>query len=82
MSYIYDDPWGYNGNVPLIQKNGCGCQDGRSDKQIEVDDKQDEDIRNEAERSKAVDAEQGQKINELTEKVNNIDQNEYYYTDE
>lgn len=82
MNYIYEEPWGYDSNVPLIAKNGCGCQDGRSDKQIEIDDKQDADIKAEAKRSQDVDAEQGQKIEELTEKVNNIDTNEYYYTDE
>lgn len=82
MSNIYTEPWGYDDNVYFIKKNPCGCQDERSAKQIEIDDKQDADIKAEAQRSQAVDTEQGQKINELTEKVNNIDTNEYYYTDE
>lgn len=82
MNNIYTDPWGYDGTVPLIAKNGCGCQDGRSDQQIEIDDKQDAEIKAEAQRSQTVDAEQNQKIDELTEKVDNIDPNDYYYTDE
>lgn len=82
MSNIYTDPWGYDGDVSFIKRNPCGCQDERSEEQIKIDDKQDADIKAEVQRSQAVDAEQGQKINELTEKVNNIDTNEYYYTDE
>ena len=82
MSNIYIDPWGYDGDVSFIKRNSCGCQDERSDEQIKIDDKQDADIKAEVQRSQAVDTEQGQKINELTEKVNNIDTNEYYYTDE
>ena len=82
MSNIYTDPWGYDGDVSFIKSNPCGCQDERSHEQIKIDDKQDADIKAEVQRSQAVDTEQGQKINELTEKVNNIDTNEYYYTDE
>lgn len=82
MSNIYTDPWGYDGDVSFIKRNPCGCQDERSDKQIEIDDKQDAEIKAEAQRSQTVDAEQNQKIDELTEKVDNIDPNDYYYTDE
>ena len=82
MSNIYTDPWGDDGDVSFIKRNPCGCQHERSDEQIKIDDKQDADIKAEVQRSQAVDTEQGQKINELTEKVNNIDTNEYYYTDE
>ncbi len=82
MSNIYTDPWGYDGDVSFIKRNPCGCQDERSEEQIKIDDKQDADIKAEVQRSQAVDAEQSAKLTELDNRINNLDNNQYYETDE
>ena len=82
MSNRYTDPWGYDGDVPFIKRNPCGCQNERSEEQIEIDDKQDADIKAEVQRSQTVDAEQSAKLMELDNRSNKLDNNQYYEADE
>ena len=82
MSNRYTDPWGYHGDVPFIKRNPCGCQNERSEEQIEIDDKPDADIKAEVPRSHAVDAEQSAKLTELDKRINNLDNSQCYETDE
>lgn len=81
MNDLYTIPWGYDDNVSFLKKNPCGY-DERSKEQQEIDEKQDKEIKTEAERSQKVDAEQSAKLAELDNKINNIDHNQYYETDE
>lgn len=81
MNNLYTVPWGYDDKVPFYQKKPCNCEN-RSKEQQEIDEKQNQEIKAEIERSQTIDTEQSVKIEELNTKIDNFDSTHYYETDE
>lgn len=80
MGTIYD--YDFFDEVPFYKKSCCDGGGGRSEEQKEIDERQDETINKEIERSTGVDETQSQEIADITKKIEELDRPPIYETDE